>query len=445
MEVGSFYLPPTSLLAPTGSSMAVYAANDPIEDRILFSNSSKDVVAAVMDGHGGAEVSEFLRQRMAETLRSSLASWTGDSDHSALKLASKHCFLQLDASWTEFAGKAFKEGLGHLNRVGSCGLAVVLRMVDEQGNSGSKLSILCANAGDCRAVLGRCSLATDEGQEIPKRRPLGPQEEFEYEAIPLSRDHNAREIYEQKRIQKEHPNEPFSELIQCYRAGCCYVKGRLQPTRTFGDLFLKDEAFNGPNPSRSSSVNRHNTRRKVTPGAWVDRVGDIPYVTAEPEVTVTSIVTGNPYRKGNSMDQDNSSGNAQRNFVILATDGLWDQMSSEEAVHLVAMAERERAALVRARGDVPRRQPSGGWRARLGFGFFRRPSTGSGDNVLRADDGGVADGSGLPCAAQILLDEALHRAASERGLTITELKRIRPGRSRRGIHDDISVLVLFLK
>jgi hypothetical protein len=54
----------------------------------------------------------------------------------------------------------------------------------------------------------------------------------------------------------------------------------------------------------------------------------------------------------------------------------------------------------------------------------------------------VTEGSG---PAEVLLEEALRRAAAEWGLTVSELQQLPPGRARRQRHDDISVVVLVLK
>ena len=145
----------------------------------------------------------------------------------------------------------------------------------------------CANkllrtacVGDSRAVLGR-------------RNVKG-----EYEAIPLSVDQTGYNEAEAARIRAEHPNEP--DVIQ---------KGRvlgMAVTRAFGDgrwkwpMEVQEKAYErffGPKPRDGC----------LTP----------PYLTAEPVITTTEIDAKN------------------RDFVILASDGLWDQITSEQAVELV--------------------------------------------------------------------------------------------------------------
>lgn len=104
---------------------------------------------------------------------------------------------------------------------------------------------------------------------------------------------------EEARMRKLHPNEP--NVIRNGR-----VLGGLEPSRAFGDATYKwtrevserlKQSFFGRTPSPQLK----------TP----------PYVTAEPVVTTTKI--------------DPSQGD----FVVMATDGLWEMLTNEEVVGLV--------------------------------------------------------------------------------------------------------------
>ena len=55
----------------------------------------------------------------------------------------------------------------------------------------------------------------------------------------------------------------------------CYVKGRLQPTRSLGDLRLKHSEFN--NPEKFTTEHDYQSQLKVFTG---------PYITWEPEIKV---------------------------------------------------------------------------------------------------------------------------------------------------------------
>jgi len=99
-----------------------------------------------------------------------------------------------------------------------------------------------ANAGDCRAVMGKLRHPLKDPSAPPSLvpSPVAGSEKV-YEAIPMSLDHNAREEREHARLRKAHPGED-EDIVLCYHGGqACYVKGRLQPSRAFGDIHLKLE------------------------------------------------------------------------------------------------------------------------------------------------------------------------------------------------------------
>lgn len=113
-------------------------------------------------------------------------------------------------------------------------------------------------------------------------------------------------------MQSEHPASENSTVIMRGR-----VLGGLEPTRAFGDARYKwtadlqrrlNEAFvpSGAPPIRSPPA------LFKTP----------PYVTARPEVEWRRLPTG--------------EGAKQLKFIVMATDGLWDELTNEEVGSLVA-------------------------------------------------------------------------------------------------------------
>lgn len=164
---------------------------------------------------------------------------------------------------------------------GSCAL---LAMYDMQTST-----LRTAVTGDSRAVLGSWSTATND-----------------YVADVVSKDQTGFNQDEVQRISQLHPGEKEKILDP--------ESGRLMGlaiTRAFGDHrwkfsndFVKtiENGFAGFSPAPQSK----------TP----------PYVTARPELTTRQV--------------------QRDDFVIMASDGLWDVMSSEDAVACVSQWCKER-------------------------------------------------------------------------------------------------------
>lgn len=139
-------------------------------------------------------------------------------------------------------------------------------------------------SGDCRAVLGSLS------------------QDGLWQATPLSSDQTAANPDEVKRLQSEHPGEE-NVVIKNGR-----LLGQLQPLRSFGDIQYKWD-----------KVTHSHVLTQVYGGPIVppSMYKTPPYLTAKPVIT---------QHKLNHHDK----------FLILATDGLWDVLSNEQAVGLVA-------------------------------------------------------------------------------------------------------------
>lgn len=147
-------------------------------------------------------------------------------------------------------------------------------------DSRSKL-LRVACTGDSRAVLGR---RTKSGKWI---------------ATALSEDQTGGNPTEVARMRMEHPGE--EHVIRNGR-----VLGGLEPTRAFGDAVYK-WSRDVAGRLRENFFGRSPSPLLKTP----------PYVTAEPIVTTTKIEPENG------------------DFVVLATDGLWEMLTNEEVVGLV--------------------------------------------------------------------------------------------------------------
>lgn len=281
-------------------------SNDPIEDdhseKIIElpqalatatagRNASSDwMFWGVFDGHAGWTTSAKLRQvlisfvarELNSTYKAALADPSeGLPSSEAVEAAIKNGFTRLDHEIVhESVEKVLKsnsrsvaaEALGPALS-GSCAL---LSFYD----SDSKL-LRVACTGDSRAVLGRRG------------------ESGKWVATSLSVDQTGNNPDEEARMRKMHPGE--DHVIRNGR-----VLGGLEPTRAFGDASYK-WSREVSERLRASFFGRTPSPHLKTP----------PYVTAEPVVTTTKIEP----EKGD--------------FVVMATDGLWEMLTNEEVVGLV--------------------------------------------------------------------------------------------------------------
>lgn len=153
-------------------------------------------------------------------------------------------------------------------------------------------TIHVANAGDCRAVLGV------------------QEEDGLWSALPLSWDHNSQNPAEVARIKAQHPHSERDTVVTDDR-----LLGILMPLRAFGDVRFKWNLELQQNiiTSLESTVDLDslNLYNYIPPNYLTP-----PYLDVMPEIT---------HHKLRPQDR----------FLILATDGLWDELTSQEAVQLV--------------------------------------------------------------------------------------------------------------
>ncbi|KAI3459010.1 hypothetical protein Pfo_015673 [Paulownia fortunei] len=194
--------------------------------------------------------------------------------------------------------------------------------------------VYIANAGDSRVVLGRLEKADKQ-----------------VKAVQLSAEHNASLESVREELHLLHPEDP---QIVVLKHKVWRVKGIIQVSRSIGDAYLKKAEFN---------------RVPLLPKFRLPEPFQKPILLAEPSILVQRLYP---------EDQ----------FLIFASDGLWEHLSNQEAVELVHNSPRN----------------------------------------------GVA---------RKLVKAALQEAAKKREMRYSDLKKIDRG-VRRHFHDDITVIVLFL-
>ncbi|KAL1406953.1 hypothetical protein Q8F55_006365 [Vanrija albida] len=148
-----------------------------------------------------------------------------------------------------------------------------------------------AVAGDCRAVAGWQAADGSWRCDVLSEDQMGD---------------NPREV---ARMRSEHPSYEADTVIRNGR-----VQGGLQPTRAFGDAVYK---WTSAQSAAVADVFRAEGAKPRASRPWNFTP---PYVTARPEVTHRTLHNGDEKLK----------------FLVLATDGLWDRITSEEATVLMA-------------------------------------------------------------------------------------------------------------
>jgi pyruvate dehydrogenase phosphatase len=227
---------------------------------------------------------QYVSRSLSQLFQSTSQAANEDDRKAAVLDTIKSSFNQLDGEILSDGIDALKSAKTHteaLSRLAPAlaGACALLSIYDPNSNL---LRVACV--GDCRAVLGSIDSTTKT-----------------YATKPLSIDQTGKNESERARIRSEHPGEEKAVNEK---------NGRtlgMMPTRTFGD-----GAWKWPIEVVKECYDHF--------WSWKPRDGYLtpPYLTAEPVITTTKIE-----RKGE--------------FMILATDGLWDYVSNEQAVKLVEM------------------------------------------------------------------------------------------------------------
>ncbi|KAI9375408.1 phosphatase 2C-like domain-containing protein [Aspergillus egyptiacus] len=254
---------------------------------------------AVFDGHSGWTTSAKLRNVLisyvARELNSTYKATAVDPSalaptSAAVDAAIKQGFVRLDndivhTSAEKVLKSSSRRAAAELLAPALSGSCALLAFYDSQTKD---LKVACA--GDSRAVLGR-------------RGANG-----KWSATPLSEDQTGGTPSEIKRLREEHPGEP--NVVRNGR-----ILGQLEPSRSFGDAFYK-----------WSKDTQEKIKRQFFGRTPHPLLKTPPYVTAEPVITTTKVEP------------------SQGDFVVLATDGLWEMLSNEEVVGLVGQWIEEQQA-----------------------------------------------------------------------------------------------------
>lgn len=204
---------------------------------------------------------------------------TKNIDQNSMHQCLEKSILQLDSDLSREVLEPF-EATGEINpktlSVAMSGAVACVSHID-----GPHLYV--ANVGDCNAVLG---IMNEENEWIAKK---------------ITKEHNSENYDELKRIWNEHPDSERKTVIRRDR-----LLGELAPLRSLGDYRYKW-------PTETlASVAVPLIGQKAIPANYHTP----PYLTAKPDIY---------YHRLTSKDK----------FLIIASDGLWDMLTPLQAVKLV--------------------------------------------------------------------------------------------------------------
>lgn len=322
-------------------SQCLLQANKPIEDRYAYGHlvHSNGSLFGVFDGHAGFECAQAVSERLFSYIAVAVADhdilyeiregridptkdliFSGGSNNSEknpnLEALHKKSLVNfaIESMATDNFDTSAKDCLVNAFRRLDRDIAneALPSKVEEPGVSFAcyvdALSTALSGAVGCIAFIdGADLLVANVGDS---QAVLGVLNDNCWEALPLSKTHNSDNMAEVERLFRSHPNESFN-LIRNHR-----LFGDLVPLRAFGDIRYK----------WPKAELKHLLNTNTYPNTLLNLYGDMlipknyrtpPYLDAEPEIM---------HHRLTPKDK----------FLVLASDGLWDCLSPEKVVQLVA-------------------------------------------------------------------------------------------------------------
>ncbi|KAJ3023182.1 UNVERIFIED_CONTAM: hypothetical protein HDU68_008748 [Siphonaria sp. JEL0065] len=300
---------PSSKSVVVRCDFAQVASNDPIEDRHFEHVASNGLLFAVIDGHGGTECAELVQKH--------LGAYVANALDAALPNHKKSWFAASKSTNLDFEDTEDGPSPKKKEAITNALISAFTRLDDDIVNGGLDVDLAATDVATADiirkhlrpAIAGACSLlAYIDGNDIyvactgDSRAVIGRRKvDGVWESLDLSVDQTVRNANEYSRLLDEHPGELETVVVKGR------VLGGLMPTRAFGDSRYKW-------PTRLAEVLLPNVTNRSIPKNYLTP----PYVTAKPVVS--------HYRITPSRDL----------FLVLATDGLYDELSSQEVVTVVS-------------------------------------------------------------------------------------------------------------
>jgi serine/threonine protein phosphatase PrpC len=313
----------------------------------------------VFDGHGGAHTAQFVAKQLPEVLLANRSLRVAPGD------ALRDAFLAVDEMFMREHPTRFRTGT-----------TAVCVLVDHDSSV-----LYVAHVGDTRAVLCR-------GGGV---------------AVRLTQDHKPDVPAERRRIERaggmvavdpeEHatlaklPRVGNRERFPAPRVYGGDGRGGLAVSRAIGDGFLKKPVAGVKPPSRA------------LPADLVSAEPDVAEVPLRLPGTAAAAAAQQP---GRDAEVDDPA--VCDHFLIIASDGVWDVMDDDEAVHLVA------ARMLRGCGSAAHSSDDSNCSV---SSVGSASSFASSVSVGSASDGGCARDAMATACATALCDEALSRGSQD--------------------------------
>jgi len=319
--------------------------NSPIEDKLTISEinlSSKSYFLSVLDGHGGYELSEYANNAFINYFNESYYSYPEYMvDEKKITLSLQNTFRRIEKEFLSLVLDEVSKGNKRFSYIGTC---VLIGIINNN-------NLYIANLGDSKARL----ISINERKYIYSSNSNRNINRNYYSIKKLSKVFNARKQYEQIELTNKWPDEVDIYLCHKNNPKACYVKGTLQPTRSLGDFHLKLKEFNKNNLLFNG-----------------------PYISNEPEINIFKL-------------------NKNDKYLVLATDGLWDDIKSTELSKLIEIYN---------------------------------------DIVDEKEEKNIEN------LSYYILYNVLNKICENFGINIKKLMKIKEGKYLRRIHDDISMIIV---
>ena len=259
-------------------------ANDPCEDKYFIQeiniSNSTGYIMSIFDGHGGWILSQYANllfyPYFFEELNSKNISDLEEEQKIIYSL--KKTFARIEEEFKLISFSKNYEGNKKFKNLGTC--ALVALIINNK--------LYTANLGDSKAIL----LSKNNKEK---------NENYEFKKV--SKIFNCRKKEEQKRLKEKWPN--MKDIYKCKREKVCYVKGRLQPTSSLGDYYLKSPFYNIDSKKLFDDEYINNSLSKY----------EGPFIISDPDIKIFELTSKDKY-------------------LVMGSDGLWDYLNSKEIVQL---------------------------------------------------------------------------------------------------------------